>query len=356
MERARAAGRTLAPCPPPPGESEAGNRDRGRAGEAPPPAPGAGYDRRLAENLVLDELLDLLLYRALRGATVPDVQRTLDRLIPVEARHLAFWQEFFGVRRDTLDLGRRLKLRLLIVLARLIGPLGIELALEAIEVYGIRKYLAVWDTYKDGPLGAAVRQILEDEFQHEDEVVTQLTERKIRPERIRDVFLGLNDGLVEILGAVSGFFAAFSSSVTVLLAAATTAIAGAFSMAAGAYVATSSGEEVARTERRRSAFLGERPTAAVSSESGLRSAVVVGASYLAGALVPVLPVLLGAKSALGPTIVGGAMTLLVSLVLAFLSGMDVRRRVLLNLAIVAAAVGVTYVSGIVLKLALGIAA
>lgn len=48
-------------------------------------------------------------------------------------------------------------------------------------------------------------------------------ERRISPERVRDVFLGLNDRLVEILGAVSGFFAAFGNAATVLVAGLTVA-------------------------------------------------------------------------------------------------------------------------------------
>ena len=39
----------------------------------------------------------------------------------------------------------------------------------------------------------------------------------------------MNDGLVEILGAVSGFFAAFGDAITVLIAASTTAVAGSLS-------------------------------------------------------------------------------------------------------------------------------
>ena len=132
-------------------------------------------------------------------------------------------------------------------------------------------------------------------------------------------------------------------------------LAGAFSMAAGAYVATSSQEEVARTERRKNAFLSRQPpTAAAGDESALGSAIAVGVSYLAGAVVPVLPVALGAKTILAPAIVGGAITVVVSLVLAFLSGMEVRRRVLTNLAIIASAVVVTYLSGLVLSAAFGI--
>ena len=328
----------------------------GTPGESVRPA-SAETDERLAERLILDELFDLSLYRELRKHADAETRETLDELIPIESRHFAFWQDFFDMRRSRLDLGRRLKLRFLVLVARLLGSLGIEIILEAIEVYGIRKYLSVWDAYRDGPLGIAMRDILDDEFRHEDQVVTRLTEHKINPQRIRDIFLGLNDGLVEILGAVSGFFAAFANPIHVLLAALTTAIAGAFSMAAGAYVATSSQEEVARTERRKNAFLSRQPpTAAAGDESALGSAIAVGVSYLAGAVVPVLPVVLGAKTILAPAIVGGAITVVVSLVLAFLSGMEVRRRVLTNLAIIASAVVVTYLSGLVLSAAFGISA
>jgi len=312
------------------------------------------YDEALAERLILDELFDLSLYKSLHEHAEPAARRTLDQLIPIEARHFAFWQKFFGLERDRLDLGRRVKLRFLVFVARLLGPIGIEMILEAIEVYGIRKYLAVWDAYRDGPLGAAMREILEDEFRHEDEVVSQLADRRISPQRIRDIFLGLNDGLVEILGAVSGFFAALGSPATVLLAALTTAVAGAFSMAAGAYVATGSQEEVERTERRKTAFLERRETGGGEGQSAVGSALVVGTSYLAGAFVPVLPVVLGAKSVVASAIVGATLATVVSVVLAFLSGMDVRRRVATNLAILVAAIAVTYASGTLLSAAFGI--
>ena len=88
-------------------------------------------------------------------------------------------------------------------------------------------------------------------------LVTKLTERKINPEKIRNIFLGLNDGLVEILGAVSGFFGAFGDTVTVLIAASTTAVAGALSMAAGAFLTLNSEKEVRAMEAAKKRFLGE---------------------------------------------------------------------------------------------------
>ena len=49
----------------------------------------SAYDPRLARDLILDELFDLSLYKALRAVTQPDVHDTLDELIKVETAHLA---------------------------------------------------------------------------------------------------------------------------------------------------------------------------------------------------------------------------------------------------------------------------
>jgi vacuolar iron transporter family protein len=302
-------------------------------------------DARLGRQLVLDEIFDLSLYRALRGLASGDLRRILDELIQVETRHVAFWQEFFGLRDlDRLDLGRRLKLVVLRAFARIFGAAGIHLVLEAIEVHGVRKYVRVWARYKDGPLGAAVREILEDEFEHEDMVVTGEAARHINPERVRNVFLGLNDGLVEILGAVSGFFAAFGSSVAVLAAGFTVAVAGAMSMAAGAYIGASSEAEVRATEDERRRFLGQ-PVPDTAAATPGSSALVVGLGYFAGALVPVLPVLFGAKGMLPTVVAAGLMIVAVSAIVAFISGMDVRRRIVLNAIITGIAVVVTYAIG-----------
>jgi VIT1/CCC1 family predicted Fe2+/Mn2+ transporter len=313
-------------------------------------------DPALARRLILDELFDLSLYKALREVATGDLRSVLEQLIPIESRHFAFWQEFFGLSITALGAGRRLKLALIVAVCRLFGTPAIHLVLEAIEVYGVRKYLAIWNAYAGGPLASAVRGVLEDEFKHEDIVVTGEAERRISPERIRNIFLGLNDGLVEILGAVSGFFGAFGDAVTVLIAASTAAVAGALSMAAGAWVASSSESEVRQTEVERRRFLGEQPSTGTVTESPLISAGLVGSSYFAGALVPMLPVLAGARSALPSAVTAGAMIILVSMILAFLSGMHVRRRVLTNLVIIAAAVGVTYLIGVATKLLWGIAA
>ncbi len=318
--------------------------------------PATSYNLRLARTLVLDELFDLSLYRQLRRFSPDqDARQTLDELIAVEIQHLAFWQKFFSLKLEELDGRRRIKLRIMILACRLFGTTAVHLVLEAIEVHGVRKYLALWREYQHQPLGEALRGILMDEFKHEDVLVTKLTERKINAEKIRNIFLGLNDGLVEILGAVSGFFGAFGSATTVLIAASTTAVAGALSMAAGAFLALNSEKEVKTTELAKKIFLGEESHASTMEEQPLGSAAVVGGAYLIGATVPVLPVLLGAHDAFFSVVTAGVMVVLVSTILSFLSGMDIKRRIVLNLVIITVAVSVSYGIGIVAKNVWGIA-
>ena len=307
------------------------------------------HNPKLARTLILDELFDLSLYQALRRiSSDSDAQQTLDELIHIETRHLAFWQKFFDAKLDRLNFGRRIKLWFFTQLCRLFGITAVHLVLEAIEVYGVRKYLALWKAYKDQPLGEALKGILQDEFKHEDVLVTKLTERKINPEKIRNIFLGLNDGLVEILGAVSGFFGAFGDAVTVLIAAATTAVAGALSMGAGAFLALNSEKEVRAMESEKKRFLGEETGSAEMQEQPFKSALFVGGAYVIGALVPVLPVLFGAKDALVSVLTAGTM------VIAFLSGMEMKRRILLNLVIITVAVSVSYAIGLAAKQIWGI--
>ena len=256
-------------------------------------APAIVPDARLGRRLVLDEIFDLSLYRALHEFAPADLRRTLEALIPVETRHVAFWQKFFGLEHVTrLDTGRRLRLAVIVAACRLFGAAAIHVVLEAIEVHGVKKYLDVWQRYGDGPFGAAVREVLEDEFKHEDTLVTGEADHRISPEKVRNVFLGLNDGLVEILGAMSGFFAAFSSTAAVMTAGFTVGVAGALSMAAGAYIGAGSEAELRETEDARHRFMGELVTSA-AAESPVASAVVVGVGYFIGAVVPVL---FGARS------------------------------------------------------------
>src|SRR6188508_769620 len=76
---------------------------------------------KLARQLVLDELFDLSLYQSLRNVASAELRAILDQLIPIEQRHFIFWQDFFDLHIEALNLARRLKLALLVALCRLFG-------------------------------------------------------------------------------------------------------------------------------------------------------------------------------------------------------------------------------------------
>lgn len=312
------------------------------------------FDKKLARQLAQDELFDLTLYRSLRRGAGKSEAAILDELIPIEVRHLAYWQQYVGESVETLTFGQRCKLQIMLIAAKVFGDKFVHLLLESIEIYGIRKYLAVWDAYENTPLGAALHEIIDDELGHEDAIISRFHEKRLSSEKIRTIFLGVNDGLVEILGAVSGFFAAFDSANHVLIAAMTVAVAGAFSMAAGVFVSSGSEKEVMLTAQRRRQFLNHERYMDDNGDHPFRLAVIVGVAYLAASLVPILPVLFGAKNFLAPLLMSGTMIVLISLVLAFISGMNIKRRILTNVIITALAVLVTYSIGVTARAVWGI--
>lgn len=306
-------------------------------------------DKAIGRDLVLDELFDLTLYRRLSNFAKGDTRTMLLDLVDVETRHLAFWQNFFHLPLETLDWKRRIKMAVLTTICRLFGETGIHLILEAIEVYGIRKYLNLWERTQGTPFAENVRAILEDEFGHEDKIVSRYTSKNISPERVRSVFLGFNDGLVEILGAVSGFFAAFQHAPSVLIAGLTVAVAGAVSMGAGAFAAANSENEVRALERGKARFLGTVNGEDTPSEAPASTGLIVGASYFIGSAFPILPVFLGASNPLPSILFAGFAIVLVSVILAFLSGMKTRKRILVNALTIVFAVGISSIVGYLVR-------
>lgn len=306
--------------------------------------------------LVLDEMADLALYERFRqAATQPELVQLFDRLIIEEKKHVAFWAKKMEGAPTRLDRGRSIKVGMLAGFGRLFGVSGTLLILEAIEVHGIRKYLDLWSSISDEEVRAGLLSILKDELQHEDHMITQVAGRSVRPEGIRNAFLGFNDGSVEILGAVSGFSTAFSDISHVLIAGVTVAVAGALSMAVGAFMATSAENEVAALDRLRrralrvEAKIAQEQEASTSVTPPLRAALIVGGTYLIGAFVPILPFVFGAETALPSIIVSGILILIVSAGLAFLSGMRIRRRLLLNGGLITFAVSASLLLGMVLE-------
>lgn len=315
---------------------------------------GYKHDETVAEDLILDELFDLTLYRKFEAFARGDTRRMLEELVIVEEKHLQFWKDYFHRSLDDLDFGRKVKMTILVSVGRLFGETGIHLVLEAIEIHGIRKYLDLWERSRGTNLESGIRTILTDEFGHEDAIVSAYSQKQINPERIRSVFLGFNDGLVEILGAVSGFFAAFGQAQAVLIAGLTVAVAGAVSMAAGAFAASNSENEVLSIERGKRKFLGAKEDDTPSDEHPLTTTLIVGSSYFVGAAFPILPIMFGASNPIPSIFFAGLAIILVSVILSFLSGMRTGKRIFINIMTIVFAVGISSVIGFLVRMFWGV--
>ena len=79
------------------------------------------YNKKLARQLVIGELFDLTLYRRLRTFIDGPTGDVLDELIPIETKHLAVWQEFFGITISNLGFWHTVKLEVLLLFSRVCG-------------------------------------------------------------------------------------------------------------------------------------------------------------------------------------------------------------------------------------------
>jgi VIT1/CCC1 family predicted Fe2+/Mn2+ transporter len=165
-----------------------------------------------------------------------------------------------------------------------------------------------------------------------------MRKQDMSPEFIRNIFIGFNDGLVSTLGAVSGFFAAFHNPTIVFAATLIEATAGALSMTAGAYVAVDSESESRNLLRKETGAIEKSPT----SSRPFGAALTVGISYLTGAVVTAFPLILGARTCVPSWITAGLTIMVVSYFVAALSGMEIKRRVIVNVCILTVTAGITY--------------
>lgn len=297
--------------------------------------------------LLQGELADLALYRQLRKKAKGEFADILDGFIATETRHAAFWRKHFSLQIEKPNIHGRLRNVLICSLVAVFGESIGYIFLEAVETHGIRHYLRLWKSLEDEETKEALREILTEEFLHEDEAATG-GKKAISADVVRNAFLGFNDGSVEILGAVNGLVAALGDPKLVAGSALAVSVAGALSMAAGAFLSTHAEKEVLDTNRMKAGFLKE----AISEDqpaSPVKSALIVGIGYVVGASVPVAPFLFGATHSLWSILLSGVLILAVSAFLAFMSGMNIARRIGLNIVIIIIAVVVSYTFGTLLE-------
>jgi len=201
----------------------------------------------LAEEALADEALAIEIYSA--AAKLSRDENTRRRLLEIaemERKHLSFWKSFLEKR------GAEYRMRVSPLKVRfhafLIRVLGLALAFKIMES-GEREAITMYAMMLEHPDIAEderekLKEILVEELLHEHELAEEESRFTDLLSHVRDMVLGMNDGLVEILSVTAGLAGAYGDPFMVGLSGLVVAIAGSLSMGIGAYAAAKSQKQV----------------------------------------------------------------------------------------------------------------
>lgn len=323
-------------------------------------------------------------------------RKKLMGLANIEKRHATFWREYLekrgiGVKKVKFGKCRRF----IIWLTKKI--LGVRMVISLSEMGESSAISAYYDFYKKGDLNTEERKklkiIILDELEHERFF---LKEKKIlHAENIRDMVLGMNDGLVEILGAVTGLSAVyFNKPLLVGLSGLIVGVAGALSMGIGAYVSVRSQRQVNEGIRKRLRIIFSISKGRVRREieerivnlgipeeiarelagniaenkneienlvpreetNERRAAVYTGLAYIGGVFFPVIPYFFSPNTliALPLSILFAGLALsFVSAIISVISGISVRRKVIEMIVLGLGAAALSYMFGALINMVFG---
>jgi VIT1/CCC1 family predicted Fe2+/Mn2+ transporter len=269
------------------------------------------------------------LYAYLAGSEKdPALRARFAELARVENLHMAFWRAFLLKRGITTAEPSWFSF----ARARLLRPiLGTRRYLSLLEITEATAVDSYCDFLNSAVLEEAEKtdivRIIEDELGHEEELESQFN--ALPKDNVRDFVMGMNDGLVELLGAVTGLSAVYPTHPQIVgVNGLVVGLAGALSMAIGTWVSVRSQRQVNEGIRRKTDLLfsvaprrAQAELARKLTESGMpadltdeitgklasnkdamiglltehtsvneiRSALFTGAAYIIGLLFPVLP-------------------------------------------------------------------
>ncbi|HPX73871.1 MAG: VIT family protein [Euryarchaeota archaeon ADurb.BinA087] len=205
------------------------------------------------------EITEYKIYQNL-AARIPDLhnRQVLEKMAREELGHYSFWKRLSG--RDVQP--DRLKLVFYLLVTRLFGlTFGVKL-MEKRESEAVQTYREILETIPEAA------RILEDEEEHEHQIVGMLDEKQLR--YVGSVVLGINDALVEFTGSLAGFTLALQNTQLIAAAGLIMGIAASLSMGASEYLSQ-------KSER---------------SDNPLTAALYTGGAYVLTVGVLIMPFLL----------------------------------------------------------------
>ncbi len=160
-----------------------------------------------------------------------EFKRILEHLAKEELKHYNFWKRFSTSQKVSISLLLVFWYKILRVI---LGLTFMVRFLERHEEELIHQYKDFAETIQDKKLKKEIQNIIQDEEKIEKELISQIKEEKVA--FISSIVLGLNDGLIEITGALVGFSFALHDNLLVAITGAITGLAASLSMASSAYM------------------------------------------------------------------------------------------------------------------------
>ncbi len=315
-----------------------------------------------AKEFYSNELKDHMLYKSLAGRVREGWLRDKLRTIAgMELGHSKFWRNLLTRRGYDItdEVSITLKDKLVLKVGSILPNWVLLAILESGEVKGYKEYYDFYKTY-ESELSTQekewLKEIIREEISHE--TVFREKAEELGASNVRDLVLGMNDGIVELLGVVSGLSAVYKSEpLTVGVSGVVVGIAGAISMGVGAFISVRSQRQVdeARRDRERILALTEGKTNTreiEANENEFKAAMFTGLAYLLGVVFPVSPFFFVSSSANGVVLSFLFAFVILSLVASFISlisGISLRLKLFEMLLSAGFAAGASYIIGSLIK-------
>jgi len=191
-----------------------------------------------------NEIAEHSIYEKLSQSTKdPHNKEILKRISDDELKHYNFWKKYTheDVKPD------KLKIWKYFLISRIFGiTFGIKL-MERGEEQAQITYEKISKFVPDA------KSVVKDEDEHEKQLIGLIDEERLR--YVGSMVLGLNDALVELIGALAGLTLALQNTRLIAMTGLITGIAASLSMAASEYLSTKS-EENAKKPFKASVYTG----------------------------------------------------------------------------------------------------
>ncbi len=305
--------------------------------------------RKLKRYFVNEEYVHFNVYRSLSlSEKNGKLREILAKLSKDESRHMDLWKSLpVGDNNSScISILSRVKVPALLVLKRMFSIAFVDRIMERSERIVLDEYARVTkgDHLPEG-YRKKIRAVMRDELRHKQKFSTEIIPYEGTMDNVRSIILGLDDGIVEVLAAISGFAMLAHSHIIVAIAGIIIGISGTLSMAGGAYLSSKSERLVEKNSHERNHTL------------PISDAFYTGLYYLAGAAVVTSPFIFGLSGINGIAVSIALAAIVISTasaIIAVISRTSILKRILEMLAITLTASILTMIIGAVLRTYFGI--